>query len=138
MKTFITINRPYLYATILLLLIEIAIAVFLKSGFIRFTFGDYLATILVYTCIRAFIAFKPIQIAALTLCIAFGIEGLQLFDVLDFFGLKGNRLVATLLGTHFSFGDLVAYTLGVITIYLLDINLKKCFTIATLKPTVTN
>ena len=42
------LNKPYLIITISLLITEVLIATYLKTGFIRHTFGDFLATILVY------------------------------------------------------------------------------------------
>ncbi|WP_397363449.1 DUF2809 domain-containing protein [Olleya sp. R77988] len=115
------INKLYIIVTLLLLVIEIVIALFLKEGFIRFTVGDFLASILVYTFFRSFLKLKLLNIALLALAISFSIEFLQFFNLLDMLGLRENRVIATILGSHFSISDLIAYALGIITIFIIDI-----------------
>ncbi|WGD35157.1 DUF2809 domain-containing protein [Olleya sp. YS] len=117
----ISINTLYLKLTGIVLLIEIAIALFLKEGFIRFTVGDFLASILVYTLLRSFLKIKHIYIAIIALVISFSIEFLQMFNFLDYLGVRGNSIIAILLGSHFSIEDLIAYALGVITIFIIDL-----------------
>ncbi|WP_299386759.1 DUF2809 domain-containing protein [uncultured Lacinutrix sp.] len=121
-----TTFQPYYFASFyLLLLIEIAIAIFLKGGFIRHTFGDFLSVILIYCFIKSFLNIKPILVAVLVLAIAFIIEFLQLANILEFLNLRDNRLIATILGTSFSIQDLIAYTLGTIFILITDISINK-------------
>ena len=115
------LNPFYIKLTGALLLIETVIAVFLKDGFIRFTVGDFLASILVYSFFRSFLKLKPITIAVLTLVICFTVEFLQLFNMLDLLELRGNKIMTTILGSHFSISDLIAYALGIITIFIIDL-----------------
>lgn len=115
------LNPLYIKLTIALLFIEVAIALFLKNGFIRFTVGDFLASILVYSFFRSFLKLKPITIALLALGFSFSVEFLQLFNLLDTLDLRNNRFIATLLGSHFSISDLIAYALGVLTIFVIDL-----------------
>lgn len=96
-----------------------------KSGFIRHTFGDYLVVILVYCFLRSFSKTKAIYLALITLVISFIIEFLQLTNFLEVLNLQDNTLAKTVLGSTFSISDLIAYTLGVITIYLIDTNSKR-------------
>jgi len=117
----IKINKPFFASSLLLLSTEICIAAFLTSGFIRHTFGDFLATILLYCIIRSFLNIKPLYIAITVLIIAFSIEFLQLLNFLDYLELRNNTLIVTILGSTFSIGDLIAYSLGIITIFLIDI-----------------
>lgn len=117
----LTFKPFYFICFCFLLAVELAIALFLKDGFIRFTVGDYLSVMLVYCFFRSVSNYKPIPIAILTLIIAFGIEFLQLFNVLDWLQLRDNYVVATVLGSHFSIQDLIAYSLGTLTILVLDL-----------------
>ena len=94
---------------------------FLETGFIRHTVGDFLVTILVYCFLRSFIETKPIYIAAITLAIAFTTECLQLTNFLEAIGLGDKRLAKIVFGTSFSVQDLVAYTLGVVLIWWVDL-----------------
>ena len=118
------INIPFFITTILLLAVEIFIATFLKEGFIRHTFGDYLVVILIYSFIRSFVKAKPLPIAIATLTFAFAIEFLQLLNVLDYLNLRSNELAVFILGSTFEISDLIAYALGVITIYFIDLKLN--------------
>ncbi|AUC77539.1 DUF2809 domain-containing protein [Olleya sp. Bg11-27] len=114
-------NPLFTLLTFTLLIIEIAIAYFLKDGFIRFTVGDFLASILVYCAIKSIFKMKAIQIAITALIISFTIEFAQLINLLDFLNLRTNKLASIILGSHFSIEDLIAYALGIITIYFIDI-----------------
>lgn len=119
---------PKIIYTILfisILIIEISIALFLKSGFIRHTFGDFLATILVFSFIKMFNNSNSLHIAIVTLVISYTIELAQLFNVLAYLNLENNRLVRIVFGNHFSYSDLIAYTLGIMTIYYIDLKFIK-------------
>ena len=113
-------NPIYLTLTVIILGIEIAIALCLDSGFIRYTFGDVLASILVYTFIRSFFSLKPFIVAIISLFISFLIEGLQLINFTKLLHQEHNTLLTVVLGNHFSFEDLLAYSVGVLIIYLID------------------
>ncbi|AUC80772.1 DUF2809 domain-containing protein [Lacinutrix sp. Bg11-31] len=118
--------QPYYFAVFYtLLLVEIAIALLLKGGFIRHTFGDFLSVIVLYCLIKSFVDIKPGLLTIIVLLIAFVIEFLQLANILDFLNLRDNRLIATIFGTSFSIQDLVAYTLGALFILITDIILTK-------------
>ena len=113
-------NPIFLTLTVIILGIEIAIALSLDSGFIRYTFGDVLASILVYTFIRSFFSLKPFIVAIISLFISFLIEGLQLINFTKLIHQEHNKLLTVVLGNHFSFDDLLAYSVGVLIIYLID------------------
>ena len=113
-------NKNYLIPFILLFIVEVLIAIFLKDGFIRHTFGDYLAVILLYCMFKSFIKTKPFYLAIVVLIIAFGIEFLQLTNFLEIFNLENNNLAKTILGSTFSISDLIAYTLGFISIIIFE------------------
>ena len=109
---------PYFVGFLVILLIEALIAAFLKTGFIRHTFGDYLVVILLYCFFRSFINGKSIRIALFVLCIAYTVELLQLTTYLEYFNVQDSYIVGLILGSSFSFGDLLAYTLGIITVII--------------------
>ena len=114
------LNKTYLTITILLFIIEVLIAVFLKSGFIRHTFGDYLATILLYCFIKSFIKIDSFKLAIFVLAFAFSVEFLQLTNILEVLNLQNNHLAKLVFGTTFHVSDLVAYTLGIITVLIIE------------------
>ena len=118
-------NRIYFIYFLVLLAIEILIAIFLKSGFIRHTFGDYLVVILMFFFFKSFVKANDIAIGVVTLLIAYAIEFLQLTDMLSYFGLEHSKWANLVFGNYFSIQDLFAYTLGILTVTSLDI--KKRF-----------
>ncbi|WP_460218164.1 ribosomal maturation YjgA family protein [Psychroserpens sp. MEBiC05023] len=113
-------NKPFFASSLMLLSIEICITAFLTEGFIRHTFGDYLAVILIYCAIRSILNIKPIYVAIGVLIFSFSIESLQLFNLLDYLHLRDNNFAVIVLGSTFETTDLIAYSLGIITIYLID------------------
>jgi hypothetical protein len=106
-------------------MIETCIAYFLKTGFIRHTLGDFFVVIMLYCFLKSFINVKPIPIAILVLIISFGIEFLQLTPILQYLHLQHNTLARTVLGNTFHLLDLVAYTIGVLTIISVELKLKQ-------------
>ena len=117
-------NKNYFIAFILLFITEAFIAYFLKDGFIRHTFGDFLVVILLYCFFSSFIKATPIFMASAVLAIAFIIEFLQMADLLAYLNLQNNTLAKTILGSTFQIGDLIAYTLGVISILIFEYKIK--------------
>lgn len=114
-----TFNKHYFLAFVALFVIEVAIANFLTSGFIRHTFGDFLVVILLYCFFKSFLKGSTLTIAIVTLVIAYIIEFLQLTDFLHCLGLGQNKLANVVFGNSFSIQDLVAYTLGIaVTLYV--------------------
>ena len=111
-------NRKHFLSFIFLLLLEIIIAQ--SSGFIRHTFGDFLVVILLFYLVKAFFNFSNKTIGIIVLIFAYVVEFLQLTPLLEFLGLENNRLAIIIFGATFSIGDLVAYTLGIVTVLLLE------------------
>ncbi|QXP62896.1 DUF2809 domain-containing protein [Polaribacter sp. HaHaR_3_91] len=120
MKIYLNYFIPF----ILLLIIEVLIERF-ATGFIRFTIGDYLAVMLVYTLIKSILRISIEKAILITFIIAFSIEFLQLSDLQSNFPAAYSKTLKIILGTSFSFGDLVAYSLGIISIILVEKYLKK-------------
>ena len=118
-------NKTYLVLTLILLAFEILIATFIKTGFIRHTFGDFLCVILLYCFFKTFIEGHHFKIAISVLLIAFTVEFLQLTNYLEFFNLQNNHLAKVILGSTFQFSDLVAYSLGIITTITIDFKIYK-------------
>jgi hypothetical protein len=113
-------NKNYLVFAHSLFLVELAIAFIIKTGFIRYTLGDYLCVILLYAIIRGCSSLSVRASATVVLLIAYGIELLQLTPFLAYFNLQDSFTASLIFGNTFQFGDLIAYTLGVITILLIE------------------
>jgi len=114
------LNRFYFFIFLTIFFIEVCIAYFLKTGFIRHTFGDFLVIILLYCFLKSFINVRPFILSLIALGIAFIIEFLQLFPFLEILGLHENHYAKLILGNTFQISDLVAYIVGALTIILIE------------------
>ena len=112
-------NTKYIVLTLLLLIIEIAIAVFIHDQFIRPFFGDFLAVIFVYCGLRIFNQ-NILKTALISLLIAYIIEILQYFKFIEITGLIKYKVLAILIGNSFSWLDILAYSLGFVFILLIE------------------
>ena len=123
-------NKTNFTITSALFITEILIAINLKSGFIRHTFGDYLVVILIYCFIKSFLEVNAVKLAVCVLAFSFFVEFLQLTDFLKLLNLENNKLAKIVLGSTFNISDLVAYSLGIVTVLYIEFklnieNLKK-------------
>lgn len=124
-KMTLQLNKPYLLISLLLFIIEVLIAIFLKYGFIRHTFGDFLVVILIYCFFKSFIKINTLTLAISILIFAFSIEFLQLINILEILNLENSYLAKLILGSTFHVSDLIAYTLGIITILIIEYKLQN-------------
>ncbi|HUH32721.1 MAG TPA: DUF2809 domain-containing protein [Daejeonella sp.] len=109
-------NRRYFILTVILFITEVLIALFVKDGFIRPYFGDFLVVILLYCMIRSFLNISALLVVVAVLLFCYLIETLQYFQIVERLGLSGFSLARTLIGTDFAWMDMLAYTLGALAI----------------------
>ena len=117
-------NKKYFILFALIFLSEILIAKY-ANGFIRHTFGDFLAVIFVYCLVKSFIKISANYAAILSLIISFCVEFLQLTNLQNLSLFKNSKLLRIVIGTSFSIGDLIAYSFGFLTIIVIEHNLKQ-------------
>ncbi|RKE98124.1 ribosomal maturation YjgA family protein [Ichthyenterobacterium magnum] len=121
----LTFNKTYFLFFTILFLIETLIALFIKDGFIRHTFGDYLVVIMLYCFFKTILKTKPIYIAIVVLLTAFTIEFLQLTNLLELLHLENSTTAKLILGNTFHISDYIAYSLGIITVLIIDYKNKQ-------------
>ncbi len=112
-------NFKYIVLTLMLLVIEVTIAVFIHDQFIRPFFGDFLVVIFVYCGLRIFNQ-NILKTALLSLLIAFFIEILQYFKFIEITGLIKYKILAVVIGNSFSWLDILAYSFGFTFILLIE------------------
>ncbi|ARV07646.1 hypothetical protein BTO04_13515 [Polaribacter sp. SA4-10] len=112
-------SKKYFVIFVVLFLIEVIIAKY-TTGFIRHTVGDYLAVMFVYSLIKSVFNISVEKALLITFIISFIIEFLQLSNLQNNFPEEYSKVLKIILGTSFSFRDLVAYTLGIISILILE------------------
>ena len=103
-----------------LLIIEVIIALYVTQHFIRHTLGDYLCVIMLFHFIKSFVKIKSIYIAITVLLAAYTIEILQLTAILDYLKIEDTSFIRIIFGSTFSVSDLIAYTLGVVTVLIIE------------------
>ncbi len=121
----LTFNLRFFLLTILFFVTEVLIALYVKDDFVRPYVGDYLVVMLIYCAVRTFIKANPVKVAIAVLLFAYMIELLQYFRIVDRLGLSGNPVAKTVIGYGFEWWDMLAYTLGVLTILLVEYRLKN-------------
>jgi hypothetical protein len=110
----------YALATVIVLLLEIAIALVVHDRFVRPYLGDTLAVVLVYCGIRTVTPLGVHAAAAGALAIACAVEFGQWIDYVDRLGLGHVRWARIVLGTGFDWHDLIAYSAGALAILLVQ------------------
>lgn len=102
----------YAVATLLLLLIEVIIALYVHDDFIRPYVGDILVVIVIYTFIRIFIPEKCKLVPLFIFIFATGVELLQLANIVEILGVADNKFLKTLIGSVFDVKDIICYAVG--------------------------
>ena len=116
-------NNPritYAVFFILILMLEVTIALFVRDCFVRPYVGDILVTTMI--CCFARVVFPdrsrlvPIIVFLFAVCVEIG----QYFDFVSFLGLGESRFFRILLGSTFSFMDIVCYMAGCVLFAVLE------------------
>lgn len=115
------IRLGYLWISILLLVVEIAIGLWINDDFIRPYLGDFLVTILIYAMVMTIIQWNWRKSLILTMIFCYAVEIAQYFQVVNLLQLEKHQLARVIIGMHFSWIDLLCYTLAGIVIYTVEI-----------------
>ena len=114
------LNKTYLLPALLLFITETGIALFVHDQIIRPYIGDYLVVMLVYCFVRAFVNCSVRAAAIFSLLFAYVVEILQYFNVVAVLGLQSSGIAGTVIGNSFEWADIALYTMGVITIVIIE------------------
>lgn len=111
----------HLAVSVVIFISEILIAtVFSDIKFIRNYFGDLLVVMLIYHFIKIFRDVLPWKLGALVFLLACGVEALQYFQLADIMGFARGSLPSIIIGTSFSWHDILMYFLGCVASCFLD------------------
>ncbi len=117
----------YFIYTVLLFLLELFIGLFVQDKIIRPYIGDFIVVVLIYYILRTFLKISPFKIALGTLLFAYVVEISQYFKLIEILNLKDFRIAKMILGSAFSWEDILMYTLGVLFIYFVDTKMNSNF-----------
>ena len=115
-----TFSPQDLFITLALFLVEVVIALFVRDKFIRPYGGDILVVLLVYYFLKTFIKTKPIYLAVFTLLFAFFVEWMQHLNAITHLNLQHNKWAKIIIGTSFSWADILCYTVGFLIILWIE------------------
>ena len=121
----IKFDVKYFALTISLFIIELLIAIYVHDNFVRPYFGDVLVVILIYCFIKSFLKLKVITAALFVLLFAFTIEFLQYLNIVEKLGLQNSKIARTVIGTSFSWADILTYVMGIIVVISVEYFSRK-------------
>lgn len=113
-------RTTYAVAFGVLLFIEIIIALFVHDAFVRPYIGDVLVTVLLCCLCRIII---PKGVSALPIYVfvfAVLVELAQYVNVVKLLGLENNAFFSTIIGTTFSFVDILCYAAGCLAFWVAE------------------
>lgn len=113
-------DKRYFIWAVILFLVEVAIALYVKDAVVRPYVGDFLVVMLIYCAVKTVFNFPPLKAALGTLLFSYLLEALQYFQIVDKLHLQSNELARTVIGYGFDWKDLIAYTLGITTLLFLE------------------
>ena len=113
-------DRYHFFRALVLFIILVFIALFVRDRFIRPIFGDFLVVIFIYYAVASFIRMSKLWLAVGVLLFAYAVEIGQYYNLVYHLGLRGNRLAEIVIGMGFTWTDMLAYTLGAICVYILE------------------
>ncbi len=112
-------RKYYFIWSAVLLITEILIgSVFKNFHWLRAYGGDILVIPLIYCLVRIFLKVLPRLMPFLMCCIGFLAETAQYFHLSDRLGFERGSLMSIIIGTSFSWMDILCYIAGMILIYL--------------------
>ena len=111
--------KPFI-VFIIIFIIEVIIAKFVNDRFIRPYGGDILVVMLMYYFVKTFVQTKPLYIVIGVVFFAYLVEMGQYFNLVEVLNMQDNKIMRTVIGSSFSWGDMVCYTLGGAICYFID------------------
>lgn len=113
-------HKTYFVLTLLLLLTEILIALYVNDNFVRPYVGDFLVVILLYCFARSILNWSVIFTCLTVLIFSFFVEIAQYFQLVKHLQLENHKLARTIIGSSFEWIDLLAYTLGIVFVLVVE------------------
>ena len=118
-------HKTYFILTLLLLVTEILIAVYVNDNFVRPYVGDFLVVILLYCLVGSFVAIPVFTAAIAVLLFSFCVETAQYLQLVKLLELENNKIAKTIIGSSCEWTDLLAYTLGIVFVVVVEACRKK-------------
>lgn len=119
------VDLRYLLAFLVVFVIEVLIAMFVRDTIIRPFVGDILVVVLIYLFIKIFFI-KPIRFLSLYIfTFALTIEILQYFNLVELLNLQDCKILAIALGSTFDLHDILCYLIGAVVVAVWELYISK-------------
>lgn len=115
----------YFLIAVTLFLVELWIALYVDDAFVRPYLGDVIVILLIYYSLRTILKISPLKLAIFTLLFSFLVEGLQYVEFIKWLGLADYHLAHMILGSSFSWLDMLCYIIGFVVLFIADKDLRK-------------
>jgi hypothetical protein len=114
-------NYPYIILSIILFILCVLIVILFSSHqFIRGFLGDAVIVMLLYTFLKSWRDINAFWLSVWVTIFAYVIEITQYFKIIRMLGFEENFFTRIVFGSVFDPLDLLAYTIGGVSIYILD------------------
>lgn len=113
MKGTFQFNIRYFIFFVLLFIIEVLIALYVRNSIVRAYIGDVLVVILIYCFAKSFFNSPAFITAVCVLIFSYLVEMLQYFKIVEILELQHSKLARIIIGTSFSWLDILSYTIGI-------------------------
>ncbi|RYE30451.1 MAG: DUF2809 domain-containing protein [Sphingobacteriaceae bacterium] len=113
-------HLKYFSVALLLLIIEFLIGFFVHDALIRPYGGDFLVVILLYCIVKSFLNWEVYAAALAVLLFSYAVEILQYLHIVEILGLQNSKIACILIGTSFSWTDMLAYSLGILLVIAIE------------------
>lgn len=110
----------YFSCGVLLFAIELLIGIYAHDKVIRPYGGDFLVVILIYCFVKSFFESSVFITAMSVLLFAYTVELTQYFHLINLLSLQHSTIARMVLGTSFSWTDLLCYTFGILLILIVE------------------
>lgn len=122
-------HKRYLGLAFLILIAETLIALFVHDTIIRPYGGDFLVVILLYCLVKSVGNPELKSTVMVVLLFSYFIEILQYFHIVKVLGLEKSEIARIILGTSFSWTDMLAYTLGILFVVVVEMKWRGAVSI---------
>ena len=106
----------YMILTVVLLVVEGLIALFVHDRFVRPYVGDVLVVVVICAFLRIWIPDSVRLLPLYVFLFATGVEVLQYFNLVELLGVEDNVFLRTLIGTSFDGKDILCYAVGCVLV----------------------
>ncbi len=114
-------HLKYFLLMLVLLALEVIIGAYFHDAIIRPYGGDFLVVILIYCFVKSFWNTRLLPTVICVLLLAYTVEISQYFHLINIIGLQNSKVARIIMGTSFSWTDMLMYTLGIIIVWIVEI-----------------